>query len=356
MSNVRADSSEASLLEVLHARIGREGPMPIDEYMRLCAARYWTRDRPIGALGDFITAPEISQVFGELIGIWCASAWDAMGRPPSVLLVELGPGRGTLMTDALRAARLLPGFAAAVQVHMVEVSPTLRSQQETLLAANGHTATWHRDVGDVPHGPAIVIANEFLDALPIRQFVFAGTWRERVVELSAERGLRFGAGKPVSHPVQVDAPEGTIVELRPGEDQLLAELQQRPDPLAALFIDYGPSEHASGDTLQAVRNHAFADPLSNPGEADLTAHVQFASLAQKARARGFDVDGPTTQAAFLGRLGLAERAAKLMAANPAQATGIEAGAQRLVSPTGMGSLFKVLAMRSQSLPPLPGFS
>lgn len=355
MSNVQAEAGQASLLETLRARIGRQGPMPVDEYMRICAAHYWNRDETIGARGDFVTAPEISQIFGELIGLWCAAAWEAMGRPSPVHLVELGPGRGTLMRDLLRAARSVPAFAAAVRVHMVEVSPGLRVLQERTLAASGYAATWHHGIGDLPRGASIVIANEFLDALPIRQFVFHGTWRERVIALSADGGLKFGAGAPVEHLAPVVAYEGAIAEVRPGEELLLSGLQPREGPLAALVMDYGPAENALGDTFQAVRNHAYADPLSEPGQADLTAHIQFAPLAERSRAAGFAVDGPITQAEFLGRLGLAERAARLMAANPAQAGSIEAGAQRLMSPTGMGTLFKALALRSPSLSPLPGF-
>lgn len=329
--------------------------MPVDEYMRVCTAHYWKRHETIGAHGDFITAPEISQIFGELIGLWCVAAWEGMGRPSPVRLIELGPGRGTLMSDLLRSARSVPAFGTAVRVHMVEMSPALREQQKSALAAKGHAATWHHRVGNVPQGSAIVVANEFLDALPVRQFIFDGTWRKRVIQLGADGDLKFGAGAPVDHLAQVVAHKGAIAELRPGEEQLISELRQRTSPLAALFVDYGPAEHALGETLQAVRNHAYADPLGNPGEADLTAHVQFAALADKSRAAGFEVSGPTSQAEFLGRLGLAERTARLMAANPARAGEIETGAQRLVSPAGMGSLFKVLALRSPSLSPLAGF-
>jgi NADH dehydrogenase [ubiquinone] 1 alpha subcomplex assembly factor 7 len=218
---------------------------------------------------------------------------------------------------------------------------------------------WHEAVEEVPEGAAIIVANEFLDALPIRQLVCAdGRWRERVVDVDAQGGgLRFALGPEVS--VGIDAletsPPGAVLELRAGEDELLAKLAGRASPLVALFIDYGPAEPATGDTLQAVRRHAWVDPLNGPGRDDLTAHVQFASLARKAREAGLAADGPMTQAEFLGRLGIAERAARLMAANAGQAGTIEAGVQRLISPTGMGELFKVLAVRSASLPPLVPF-
>ena len=206
----------------------------------------------------------------------------------------------------------------------------------------------------MPEGPAIAIGNEFLDALPIRQLV--GTedgWRERLVDVGPDGGLRFAVGDRAEAPelAGMPPPAGTILELRPGEDELLASLAARTDPVAALFIDYGPAEEATGDTLQAVRRHAYVDPLAEPGEADLTAHVQFAHLARKARAAGLDADGPITQAQFLGALGIAERAARLLAANPDLAGSIEAAAQRLMSPTGMGQLFKAMLIRSRSLPP-----
>ena len=200
----------------------------------------------------------------------------------------------------------------------------------------------------MPDGPAIVIANEFLDALPIRQLVFGEDgWRERVVELDAAGALRFAIGDKAAHARAAPAaPAGAILELRAGEDEVLAELGRRTGPCVALFIDYGPAEPAYGDTLQAVRRHAYVDPLATPGAADLTAHVQFAALADKARRAGLAADGPITQAEFLGALGIAERTSRLMAANPERAGAIETATQRLVSPTGMGSLFKVLAVRS----------
>jgi SAM-dependent MidA family methyltransferase len=370
MPRPRADSADAGapggLLAELAARIAREGPMRVDAYMRVCHDHphygYRHKAQSIGATGDFVTSPEISQVFGELIGLWCAVVWETMGRPPAVRLVELGPGRGTLMRDALRAARALPGFLDAVSVHLVEVSQTMRQLQRAALvpdnAGAGHAAAvaWHDALPEVPHGPAIVIANEFLDALPIRQLVHDGrAWRERVVTLAADGRLAFAAGGPVEHPDARPAPPDAVAELRPGEDDVLGALATRAQPLAALIIDYGPAEMAFGDTLQAVRDHAYADPLAAPGTADLTAHVQFASLAEKARAVGLVTDGPLVQAEFLGRLGIVERTARLMAANPGRAAAIEAGTQRLMSPGGMGQLFKALAVRSPELPAPPPF-
>jgi SAM-dependent MidA family methyltransferase len=393
MSNARAEDAEAPLLEVLRARIRQDGPLPLDEYMRICLADpehgYWQRGDTIGADGDFITAPEISQAFGELIGLWCAVVWQSMGRPSSLRLVELGPGRGTLMRDALRAARAVPHFLDALDVHLVEVSAPLRELQRQTLASSpspassprwrgptqlstrdqpavvdprslGDDVTWHATLGEVPSGPAIVIANEFLDTLPIRQLVFRdGAWRARVVEIGTCGALQFAA-KEIAEVDPVELPEepprpGAIVELRAGEEELLAALGKRPTPCVALLIDYGPARSTYGDSLQAVRRHTYVDPLSLPGRTDLTAHVRFARLAQKARAAGLAVDGPITQGEFLASLGIVERASKLMAANPARAGEIEAGVQRLISPTGMGELFKVLAVRSHGLPPPPPF-
>ena len=408
MSNARADDGEAALLEVLRERIRRDGPMPVDRYMDACLADpqhgYWHRADTIGAAGDFITAPEISQIFGELIGLWCAVVWQGMGRPTPLRLVELGPGRGTLMRDALRAVRAVSGFLGATTVHLIEASKALRETQRQGLPpllraispphhAEGVSSTrrgeglgvegiptadvlqsppplpsptrgegvplaiaWHETLDQVPDGPAMVIANEFLDALPIRQLVFLdGAWRERVIETDAQGDLRFAAGPRVDFEPEGRPEPGAIVELRAGEDELLGQLAKRQAPLVALIIDYGPAEPAYGDTLQAVRRHAYVDPLRLPGLADLTAHVQFASLARKARAAGLAADGPLTQAEFLGRLGIAERAVRLMAANPGQAGEIETGAQRLISPTGMGELFKAMAVRSRGLPPPPPF-
>jgi SAM-dependent MidA family methyltransferase len=373
MPHARADAGEPALIEELRARIRRDGPIPVDQFMRACLAHprhgYWQRAGSIGAGGDFITAPEISQVFGELVGLWCAVVWQGMGRPAPLRLVELGPGRGALMRDALRAARAVPAFLDAVAVHLVEVSGPLREVQRQALSpplapprkgeGNPVAIAWHDTLAQVAGGPAIVVANEFLDALPIRQLVFLdGTWRERVVDVDAQGALLFAAGPEVE--VADDAaagspPPGAILEFRAGEDELIGELARRRAPHVALFIDYGPAELAYGDTLQAVRRHAYVDPLGSPGTADLTAHVQFARLADKARAAGLAAYGPITQAEFLGRLGIVERAARLMAANPAQASDIEAGVQRLLSPTGMGQLFKVLAVCTNGLPPPPPF-
>jgi len=365
MSKAQADTAACTFLAELCERLGRDGPMPVDRFMQTClndpVRGYRQKSQTIGADGDFVTAPEISQVFGELIGLWCAVAWEGMGRPAPLRLVELGPGRGTLMRDALRAAKAQPRFLEAATVHMIEISPPLRRSQRRLLLPQSEamerapSITWHDAFDEVPAGATIVIANEFLDALPIRQLVHHdGALRERVVEAASGGGLRFAAGPKVDYASETP-PQGAIVELRAGEEELFAALAARAAPLLALFLDYGPAGASFGDTLQAVRSHAYCDPLAEPGKADLTAHVQFGTLAGKARTAGLAVEGPITQAEFLGRLGIVERTARLMATNPHRAGEIETATQRLVSPTGMGQLFKAMAVRSPGLPPPPAF-
>jgi SAM-dependent MidA family methyltransferase len=359
MPNVPADKKDLPLLDILRERIAQEGPLPVDQYMRVCLEDprhgYWQRAATIGADGDFVTAPEISQVFGELIGLWSAVVWQGMGRPSPLRLVELGPGRGTLMRDAWRAARAMPQFLDAATIHLIEVSASLRAAQEQSLASLDSRATWHRALDQVPPGATIVVANEFLDALPIRQLVYhEGAWHERVIDVGPDCSLRFAGGPRVEFS-GTETENGAIVELRAGEGEVLRALAARADPCVALFIDYGPAEPSFGDTLQAVRRHAYANPLVEPGTADLTAHVQFAALAEKARAAGLATYGPITQAEFLGRLGIVERTQRLMAANPERAGEIETAVQRLISPVGMGGLFKVIAVGSPRLPPPPPF-
>jgi NADH dehydrogenase [ubiquinone] 1 alpha subcomplex assembly factor 7 len=350
-----ADSASVPLLAILRERIAREGPITVEAYMRACLQDpehgYWQRAATLGADGDFITAPEISQVFGELIGLWAAVTWQTMGGPSPVRLVELGPGRGTLMRDALRAARASPDFRVAVSVHLVEMSAPLCEVQRQTLASEAGIA-WRERLDEVPRGPAIIVANEFLDALPIRQLVFRdNAWRARVVELGPHGTLQFAIGAEMAVHTDLAPQEGAVLDLRPDEDNVLKALAARAEPFVALFIDYGPSESAFGDTLQAVSRHTYVDPLAAPGTADLTAHVQFSVSARKARDLGLAVGGPITQAEFLARLGIVERAQRLMAANPSTAAQIEAAVQRLVSPTGMGGLFKVLTISSPALPP-----
>lgn len=317
----------------------------LDAFMARANAAYYGRPGAIG--GDFITAPEISQAFGEVLGAWCAVMWDRMGRPDPVILTECGPGRGTLMADALRAlAAVAPDFRRALRLHLVETSPALREAQRRALGE----AAWHDDVNSLPDGPMLLLANEFLDALPIRQFVRRGAgW--------AERWVRDGAFVEVAVPAPAQAPpapEGAVLERCEPAQSLVATLATRRR-LAALFIDYG---HAGGfgDTLQAVAGHATGlDPLAEPGSRDLTAHVDFAALAEAARAAGAAAFGPIPQGLLLQRLGLATRAAMLAQARPRLARDILSGAERLLAPERMGRLFKALAVCDPALGVPPGF-
>ena len=332
----------------LKSRIRRAGPMTVAEYMAACLQDrehgYYVGQPAIGREGDFITAPEISQVFGELIGLWCAVVWQQMGSPPIVHLVELGPGRGTLMRDALRATRLVPGFGAAATVHLVETNRHLAAVQRATLDGAGLPLAWHEKMGTVPHGPLLVVANEFLDTFPVAQEVRCGdAWRPREVALDARDRLVFQPADSDVREIQSHFP-------------VLTELASRgrAAPAAALFADYGHLEGAPGDTLQAVRHHAPEHPLCSPGEADLTAQVDFSAFVRQAIDAGLAVDGPVPQGAFLGRLGAVERASRLMSANPSQAHAIEMGVARLMAPQGMGSRFKVVGVRSGNVPDLPG--
>jgi SAM-dependent MidA family methyltransferase len=349
--------------------IARDGPITVERYMEICLADpqhgyYHTRD-PLGSGGDFVTAPEISQIFGELLGLWSAAVWDMMGRPPHVHLIEIGPGRGTLMTDALRAARVLPPFRAAVSVHLVETSPALRQAQRTALGCTDMTVSWHDDLGDVPEGPAIILANEFLDALPIRQVGRTPDgWRERVVTV-ARGALSFGYGAlvPDAHipPALAASATGTILELLPRAAAQATAMAQRlaRHGGAALLVDYGYAGPMAGDTLQAVRDHRYADVLVLPGQADLTAHVDFRQIAAAAVEHGVHAYGPITQRDLLLRLGAEARAARLKAsARPHQAETIDIGFRRITAQghRSMGDLFKALAFFAPELPVPPAFT
>ena len=354
----------------IRRRIALVGPMAVAQYMALCLTHrehgYYTTHDPFGARGDFVTAPEISQMFGELIGLWAAAAWRAMNSPERVRLVELGPGRGTMMLDVLRAARVIPDFRAAILLHMVEISPALERLQRDALVASDVPVSWHRALDDVPDGPLIIVANEFIDALPVHQAVMCvDGWHERVIKLGEDEELHFGIDRdPI--PLFDDLLPGEIRNARIGEifewraDQIALEIGQRVvrSGGVALIIDYGHVRSAIGDTLQAVSEHGFVDPLADPGMADLTAHVDFQALARAAEGMGARVHGPVTQARFLRRLGIGQRASVLKAAAPADyGSTIDAAVDRLTDEDrlGMGQLIKVLALSSPKLHSLPGF-
>jgi SAM-dependent MidA family methyltransferase len=344
---------EASLKD----RILQDGPVTVERYMALCLQHYYATRDPLGGSGDFTTAPEISQMFGELIGLWAAEVWHGMGRPASIRLVELGPGRGTLMADALRAARLAPDFLAALSVHLIETSPTLRDKQRQTLAAARLPIAWHDHVEEVPDGPVLVVANEFFDALPIRQFVATERgWCERLVGLKGE-DLVFGLKAEPEASLPQPPRLGAVLELPVAAIDVVRTLAGRlaQQGGAALCIDYGYWGPAFGDTLQAVKAHAFADPLADPGEADLTTHVDFHRLAKSAD--GLRVHGPLEQGAFLRVLGIDQRAESLKRhATAAQSAAIDAAAGRLTGagPKAMGQLFKVVGLSHPDLAVLPG--
>ena len=347
-----------SLRDQLVARIAATSPMSVADYMAECLGHpvlgYYTTRDPLGAAGDFTTAPEISQMFGELIGLALAQAWLDRGLG-EVTLAELGPGRGTLMVDILRATRGVAGFHDAVRVHLVETSPELRKKQRTALA--GVAVTHHASVATLPDAPLLLVANEFFDALPVRQFVRqGGFWRERVVGL-ADGALTFGLSGPVMVPElggSDDVRDGGLVELCPAVPAIMEEIAGRiaAHGGAALVIDYG-GWRSLGDTLQALKDHAFDDPLAHPGEADLTAHVDFEALARAAT--GLVASRLTPQGVFLERLGITPRARAI--AERLGGAGLDAHVaahRRLTHPDEMGNLFKVLGLVGPGAPMLPG--
>jgi NADH dehydrogenase [ubiquinone] 1 alpha subcomplex assembly factor 7 len=360
----RQAPSEPALATRLQNRIAADGPLTVEQYMQAClsdaAAGVYASRQPIGSEGDFITAPEISQMFGELIGLWAVTAWQAMGEPDQVTVAELGPGRGTLMADALRAWRGLGKFRESVSVALVETSPVMAAAQRETLKTAEVRLHWTAALDAVPQAPTIVLANEFVDALPIRQFVRRGAlWRERVVTIEGD-GFALADAPAAARDPQLpeDAPDGAIFETRPEAGSLMRELGRRAAqaPLAALIIDYGHEGSGFGDTLQAVRGHRFAEVLADPGTADLTAHVDFAALMREAEACGLHAYGPMQQGEFLLKLGLAERQERLLQrATPAQAEAILSGAARLVDPRQMGVLFKALALIGPGLDSPPPF-
>ena len=355
-----------TLADHLQALIANEGPIPVARYMAEAVGHselgYYQRGEPIGAQGDFITAPEISQAFGELLGAWCAVVWEGIGRPSSLALVELGPGRGALMQDALRAIEAVaPDFAGALTVHLVETSAGLRQVQAERL---GRRPVWHEDLSSLPDMPLIFLANEFFDALPVHQLVARnGAWHERLVGIGAASGFAFEIAlepSPLSGSVPSGisiANDGEIFELNRAGGAIAGEIAGRISKHggAGLIVDYGHAKSATGETLQAVRNHAYAPVLHDPGEADLTCHVDFEALARAANSAC--IHGPASQHDFLIALGIEERAVKLQdsAKSNEAREAITTGVARLIDQRGMGSLFKVLAMSRPSQPTLPGF-
>jgi NADH dehydrogenase [ubiquinone] 1 alpha subcomplex assembly factor 7 len=350
--------------------IKSSGPMPVWRYMELCLTHpqhgYYVSRDPLGREGDFTTAPEVSQMFGELLGLWAASVWKAIGQPPLLRLVELGPGRGTMMADALRALRVLPQLYQSLTVHMVEINPMLREKQRATLSGV-RNVTWHDSIDDVLGGPAVIFANEYFDVLPIHQMVKRETgWHERVVDLDNDGRLLFDAAAEPTRRFEVllpplvrEAPVGAVFEWRPDTEIMKIAKRVRNQDGAALIIDYGHLRSDAGDTFQAIARHSFTDPLQNPGQADVTAHVDFQALARAAEDLGARAHGPVTQGDFLKRLGIETRAVSLMSkATPEVSADISGAMKRLIDSGrgGMGSMFKVLAISQADLVALAGFS
>jgi NADH dehydrogenase [ubiquinone] 1 alpha subcomplex assembly factor 7 len=343
----------SALHERIAALIAAQGPISVAEFMGLANRAYYAARDPFGTAGDFVTAPEISQMFGELLGLWCAQAWTDQGRPREKRLVELGPGRGTLMADALRALDRVPGFRDDLDIVLVEASPALAALQRQRVP----TARWtDRFDAGLADRPLFLLANEFFDALPIRQFVKTpGGWHERMIG-SDGGALRFVLA-PVANPaVQGDAPDGAVRETCPAAEAIAEEIGRviADRGGAALAVDYGYDRPGFGETLQAVKAHTFAEVLRDPGETDLSAHVDFASLTAAVARGGAKAYGPVPQGAFLEALGIRARAARLAQANPASSDSVRVALARLTDSDQMGTLFKALAIVPHGAPAPPG--
>ena len=349
-----------TLAEQIDAQISTTGPMSVSTYMGLCLGHpkhgYYAAGRPIGAKGDFITAPEISQMFGELIGFFIVNLWQQMNQPPSFTLLELGPGRGTLMQDALRAASKADGFENALHLQLFETNAHLKAEQAKRLGK--YNPYWSDEIDTVSEDPIFVIANEFFDALPVKQFIHTDDgWHERLIGL-AEGQRAFGLSPtPIAEsaaPPEVrGAYAGEVLELGTAAVDAMQRVARKVARQGGgiIAIDYGYARTQTGETLQAVKDHAFADPLEAPGEADLSSHVNFGVLAAAAKATGLAVAPLTNQGELLLRLGIGERAKALARANPAEAANIARAIERLTSPAQMGTLFKALCAHSPGLKP-----
>lgn len=355
-----------ALADKIAALIRTAGPISVSDYMALCLFDpehgYYTTRQPFGHGGDFITAPEISQMFGELVGAWIVSVWRDLGEPRGMLLAEIGPGRGTLMKDVLRTlSQVAPALLAGASVHMVEASPRLAAVQREALRSSPAEIHWHQALAGLPDGPLLIVGNELFDAIPVHQYVRTPQgWRERCVAADETGALSFvhGAGgidPSLLPPAAADAAEGAIFEASPARSSLMQHIAERiaDHSGAALFFDYGHLEPGLGDTLQAVLDHRYDDALANPGRADITSHVDFAALAATVRGAGL-IPHLAAQGDFLLRMGLLERAGRLGAdASAATRQDLGEAVERLAGPDKMGNLFKVLAFSSASRPPAP---
>lgn len=365
----------SALKDRIIKRITAEGPMSVAEYMTLCLldpvdGYYPTRD-PLGSDGDFITAPEISQMFGECLGLWAIQSWMDMGRPPSVNLIEMGPGRGIMMADILRTAALDKAFERALSVTLIEASAALEAVQAKTLGHSGVPISWAVDLSKVPLGPTLIIGNEFLDCLPIRQFIqmdpFAGRagWHERLVSYEDDALRYVRSPVAISEVMQATLPEGAkdarrdeLLEVCPASAQIVDQIAQRllDFPGRALFIDYGPEVTEFGDTLQALKRHKKVGVFSDPGNTDLTARVDFSALIELACAAGLDVTRAVPQRVLLSKLGIELRAVALLKGKADARPKIARQLHRLMDDDEMGDLFKAVTLSSPGLPPPLGFA
>ncbi len=355
------------LERIIREKIVCHGGITVAEYMAMCLSHpehgYYRRSHILGAEGDFITAPEASQIFGELIGAWIVAGWQAMGCPTPVMLVEAGPGRGILMQDILRTAQHMPGFLEGVHVHLIETSPALRGEQRKRLEPSGLPIQWHDRIEDIPEGPLFLVGNEFLDALPVHHYVRRkGRFIERRVALDEEGHLCFrDDGAPLDDKrVQawaLDLPEGSIIELSPERETFAEMVAERiaEHGGAALFVDYGHAHPGRGETLQAVQRHRTVSVFHEPGRSDLTAHVDFTAVATAMAKGGVDVYGPLEQGVFLRALGLELRLEVLLKrADARRRLILKRGVRRIADDDQMGRLFKVLAaVPKGAAPPAP---
>ncbi len=342
--------------------IAADGPLTVARYMQACLLDpthgYYATRPALGAEGDFVTAPEISQMFGELVGLWSAHEWSVLQSPTALNLIEIGPGRGALMSDAWRAARVQPAFQTALRLHLIDPSLPLRRLQAQSLAKVGAAGAWVDHMDEVPDGPCLILANEVLDCLPIRQFVATPAgWCERLIgEHLGDLG--FGLSHPIPAPLPDGVPEGYVREVAVALEPFLAPIAHRlhANPGRALFFDYGYADPEGADTLQALRGHNKLGPLDAPGESDLTAQVDFAAVLEAATALGLEAYGPLPQGQFLQALGINQRAAALAQQHPDRQDRLGRELNRLIAPDQMGTLFKVVCLSSPGLPPPAGFA
>ena len=358
------------LFDYLKLRIESEGSITLADYMAESLGHsefgYYNNTVPLGKSGDFITSPEVSQMFGELIGLWSAVCWQQLGTPNKFNFIELGPGRGTLLMDAIRAAKVAPGYLDSIELHLVETSPILAKLQKESLSTLKNSCLWYKKFEQVPDGPFFLIGNEFIDTLPIRQYIGAGgEWYEQLVGLNKFSTALCRITSPTPSDGEIIVPlglsgwdDGIIWEICHEAQKIISSISSAllERGGVAIFIDYGYVKQTGGDTFQAVRNHEYSDPLEAPGLTDLTAHVDFEAIKQVAEKKGVRVSGPVTQGAFLRGIGIEKRAEKLMnVATPRQKRDIETGVKRLIDDNEMGRLFKVMALSYPETFQLEGF-